>query len=229
MVKILHRDAISTVISIGDGVQWLMQVADKVGEVAYRFGTLHWICGLVFQDGVLFFDRTRYASFCAAVLRQISLVLAPGNVDVVPGAVFALVAHIVGPSRGIHQQVRRTIAAPAPEFWIDRIVTQKLLDHLARLRRQVFLCNQGHRLMPFATPCLGRLRREQPTQRTDCNARSESSSVANSPPVTSHELSFPCLSAEPPANRFPRFSVIANYAQCRGDGNRQNQSHASPY
>src|SRR5258708_11919281 len=36
-------------------------------------------------------------------------------------------------------------------------------------------------------------------------------------------------SAEPAPDRFPRFGMIADHAQRRGDGNGQNQAHASPY
>src|ERR1700739_3932350 len=103
MVKIFHRYAISAVISVGDGVQRLMHVADKMDKVAYRFGSLQRIGGLVFQDGALLFNRARHASFRAAVFRQVSLVLAPRYVDVMPWAVLALVAHIVRPGGGIHQ------------------------------------------------------------------------------------------------------------------------------
>src|SRR5438094_4450388 len=92
MAKILHRHAISAVVCIGDGVQRLMHVADKVDEVTDRFGALQRIGGLILQNGALLFDGARHASFGAAELRQIALVFAARNIDVMPWTVLALVA-----------------------------------------------------------------------------------------------------------------------------------------
>ncbi len=67
MVKIFHRDTISAVVGIGDGMQWLMQIGDKMDEIPYCFGALQGIGGLIFKDGALLFDGARHASFGTAV------------------------------------------------------------------------------------------------------------------------------------------------------------------
>src|SRR6266852_1765789 len=87
MAKIFHRHTVSAVVGIGDGMQRLMQIADKMDEVADRFGTLQGIGGLVFQDGALLFDCTRYTSLRTAISVQLPLVLPPRNIDVMPGTV----------------------------------------------------------------------------------------------------------------------------------------------
>src|SRR6266576_5571825 len=133
-----------------------MHIADKMDQVAYRFGALHWIGGAVFQDGALLFDRAGHTSLRTAVSVQIPLVFPPRNIDVMPGPVLALIAHSIRPGRSIHQQVRRRIATPASQLRIDGVFTKKLLDQLARFSCQVLLRNPGHRLVTLATPGLGR-------------------------------------------------------------------------
>src|SRR5439155_1402580 len=66
MAKVFHGHAITAVVGVGDGMERLMHIADKVDEVADRFATLGGISGLVFQNGALFFDCARHAAFGAA-------------------------------------------------------------------------------------------------------------------------------------------------------------------
>src|SRR6266581_3951110 len=75
MVKIFHRHTVCAVVGIGDGMQWLMQIAYKMDEIAYCFGAFQGIGGLIFQDGALLFDGARHASFRTAVPVKLSLVL----------------------------------------------------------------------------------------------------------------------------------------------------------
>src|SRR5882672_12008892 len=97
VAKIFHRRTISPIVGVGDGMQRLMHIADKMDEVAYRFGALQGIGGLVFQDGALLFDRAGDASISATELVQRPLVFPPRNIDVMPGSVLALVAYIIRP------------------------------------------------------------------------------------------------------------------------------------
>src|SRR5260370_2370220 len=83
-------------------MQRLMHIADEMNEVAYRFSALQRIGGLLFQDGALFFNRARHTSFGAAVAVQLPLVFPPWNIDVIPGTILALVAHITRPARSLH-------------------------------------------------------------------------------------------------------------------------------
>src|SRR6266446_320023 len=93
MAKIFHRRTISAVVCVGDGMQRLVHIADKMDEVANRFGALKRIGGLVFQDGTLLFDRVRHTSLRTAVHVQFTVMLPPRNIDVMPGSVLALVAY----------------------------------------------------------------------------------------------------------------------------------------
>src|SRR5216683_296344 len=127
MAKILHRDAVSAVVGIVDGVQRLMQIPYKVNDVTDGFSALQRIGGLVLKDSALLFDAARHTSFRAAVLVQLTLVLPSRNIDVMPGTVLALVADVIGPGRGIHNQVCSRIAAPASQFCIDGILSQQFL------------------------------------------------------------------------------------------------------
>src|ERR1700687_791676 len=154
MAKIFHRHAVSAVVGIGDGMQRLMQIADKMDEVAYRFGALQGIGGLVFQDGGLLFDCTRHTSLRTAISVQLPLMFPPRNIDVMPGTVLALIAHIVRPCRGIYHEVRRGIAAPAPQLRIHWVVAKNLLNKWPRFGGQMLFCNQGYGLVTFTTPCV---------------------------------------------------------------------------
>ena len=102
MAKVFHRHTVSAVVGIVDGVQRLVQIAYKVNEVTDGFSALQRIGGLVFQDCALLFDGARHTSFRAAVLVQLTLVLPSRNIDVMPGTILALVAHIIRPGRGLH-------------------------------------------------------------------------------------------------------------------------------
>src|SRR6267143_2892989 len=154
VAKIFHRHTISPVVGVGDGMQRLMHIADKMDEVAYRFSALKRIGGLVFQDGALLFDRARHTSLWTAVSVQFTVTFPPRNIDVMPGSVLALVAYIVRPCRGIYHQVRRSIPTPASQLRIHRVVAKKLLNELPPFGGQMLLRNQGHGLMTFATPRL---------------------------------------------------------------------------
>src|SRR5260370_18281545 len=93
MEKIFHRHAVPAAVGVVDGMQRLMHIADKVDEVADRFGALYEIGGLVFQDGPLLFDRPRHASFGTAGFVQLSLLLPTMNIGVIPRPFLPLVAH----------------------------------------------------------------------------------------------------------------------------------------
>jgi hypothetical protein len=74
-----------------------MHIADKVDQVPYGLGALQRVGKPILQDGALLIDRARHAAFRAAVLIQRALVLPQWNVNVVPWAVVAFVAHIIRP------------------------------------------------------------------------------------------------------------------------------------
>ena len=112
-MKIFHWNAVSAIVAIVDEVQRLVHVACKVNEIANGFGAFHWISRLVFQYSALFIDCSRHTSVAATVLLQRAFVRSPRNVDVMPGAIVPLVAHVIRPRRSIHHEVRSSIAAPA--------------------------------------------------------------------------------------------------------------------
>src|SRR5260370_359766 len=68
MAKIFRWHAVSAVVGIIDGVQRLVQISDKMDEVADCFRALRRISGLVFQDGALLLDGARHTAVGAAVL-----------------------------------------------------------------------------------------------------------------------------------------------------------------
>src|SRR5260370_17459637 len=77
VAEVLHRHAVSAVVGIVDGVQRLMQIADKVDKGTDGFGALQRIGGLVLQDSALLFLGGRPASFRAPVTPPVSFVLPP--------------------------------------------------------------------------------------------------------------------------------------------------------
>src|SRR5712692_9621223 len=190
MAKIFHRDTVSAAVGIVDGVQRLVQIAYKVDEVTDGFGPLQRIGGLVLKDSALLFNGARHASFRTAVLTQLSLVFPPRNIDVMPGAVLAFVAHVIRPCRGIHHEVGCRIATPASQFRIDGALAKKFLDHLLSFRCQVLLRDCGHGLMTLAPPRLGSRRSEQ-AQEADSNPSCKPWRVGKSPQVTSHGSTIP--------------------------------------
>jgi len=133
-------------------MQRLVQVTDKMNEVAEGFGALQGFGGFVFQNDAQLFDRARHAAVGAAVFRQKSFVFSPRDINVMPGAVMAFIAHVIGPGGSIHEQVIRGVATPALEFGINGILAEQLLDQLPCFGYEMFLCNERDRLVALATP-----------------------------------------------------------------------------
>src|SRR5882724_12133209 len=129
-----------------------MHVADEVDQVPYRLGALQGVGRLVLQDGALLLDRARHTALAAAVLVQRALMLPEGNIDVVPWAVVAFIAHIIRPCGRIHHQIHRRVAAPALELRVDGTIGEDLLHHLPRFRSEAFFRDQSYRLMTLAAP-----------------------------------------------------------------------------
>jgi len=127
-----------------------MHVADKMNEVADGFGALQGIGGLVFQYGALLFDGAGHAAFGAAVFAQVPLVLPARNIDVVPGTIFAFVAHVIGQVEA--STSRSVVELPHQRFSFGSIglVAHKFLEKLLGFRRQVVFCDQSDSLMAFA-------------------------------------------------------------------------------
>src|SRR5580704_13174213 len=92
VMKVLHGNAVAAIVGIVGGVQGLVHVADKMDQVADRFGALHRIGRGVLQDGALRFNCASHATLGAAVFVQRTLLFSSWDINVMPGAVVALVA-----------------------------------------------------------------------------------------------------------------------------------------
>jgi hypothetical protein len=72
-----------------------------------------------------------------------------------PGAVFAVVANVVGPGGRVGHEVASGVAAIAFELRIDGIFGEQLFNELAGLRCELLLGNQGDGLVALAAPGVG--------------------------------------------------------------------------
>src|SRR5215469_10675744 len=123
-----------------------------MSEVAKGVGTFPRVGVPVFQDGELIRDGLDHAATRAAEPFENTAGGTSGNVDVVPGPILGLAAHIVSPGRRIGEQVEYGVAAIAPQARIDGILRQQLLNQLPSFGGKMPFRDQSNSLMALATP-----------------------------------------------------------------------------
>ena len=149
-------DAIAAAIVIGNGVQWHVEVADKMDDVANGIGAFARISSRILQGGQLIRNGLRDTALRAAELGKRGARRAARNIDVVPGSVFCDAADVVGPSGGVGKKIVRRLGAVALQGWVDRIFGEQFVNELECFGSEILFGEQRDGLMAFATPGAGR-------------------------------------------------------------------------
>src|SRR5258707_4777916 len=102
--KVAVRDAVAAFVGVRSGMQWHVQIADEMDNVADGVRAFVWIGLRIFEYGELFYDSLSDATGFAAETCEGTPGRPARDVNVMPGAVFQGVADVVRPGGAVGEE-----------------------------------------------------------------------------------------------------------------------------
>src|SRR5258708_38936750 len=165
--KVADWDAVAAFIVVRRGMQWHVQIADEMDDVADGVRALVWIGLRIFEYSELFGDSLSDSTGFTAETCEGTPGRPARDVNGMPGAVFQRVADVVRPGGAVGEEAAGKRAAIALELRVHRIFLQQRFQKLSHFRREMFLGNQRDGLVALASPRKNRRRNEQCRQQRE--------------------------------------------------------------
>lgn len=162
-----HRYLVAALVIVGDGVQWQVAVADKVGDKLESLEAVLARGVFVFENGDEALGLSREALPIGAVLCVVCVSAERDVIEVPLEGVLVLLAmapQAVGPGGGVFQCLDRAVGDAAIGFGL-----KDLLDLLFGGRCQVVLGYRGDKAVSFVSKCGGgRAEKEEDGEEQEC-------------------------------------------------------------